>query len=59
MVGFIVQYQSPLTFPYKAVLNGGFGVDIGGVDVLDADVAFLNGVGGIDNAGIGNLRIGR
>lgn len=38
MVSFVVQYQGPLTFSYKAVLNGGLSVGIGGVDVLDTDV---------------------
>lgn len=59
MVRLIIQYQRPLAFPRKAVLDGGFGVDIGGVDVLNADVPLLDGVGGVDNARVGNLGIGR
>jgi hypothetical protein len=58
VVCLIIQNQRPLAFPIKAVLNGGFGIDIGGMDVLNADVPLLNGVGGIDNPGIGNLGIG-
>jgi hypothetical protein len=59
MVGFIVQYQSPFTFTDQAVFYSGFRIDISSVDVLDTDVASLNGIGGIDNAGISNYGVGR
>jgi hypothetical protein len=55
VVSLIVQYQSPLAFPCQAVLNGRLGVDIGGMNVLDADVTLLNGVGSVNNAGVFNL----
>ena len=58
-MGLIIQYQCPLAFPCKAVLDGGLGVDISGMDVLNADVPLLNGVGSVDNARVGNLRINR
>jgi len=59
VVSLIIQYQRPLAFPCQAVLDGGLGVDISGMDVLNADAPLLNSVGSVDNAGVGNLRISR